>query len=99
MHFSKVPCILHVKKSPDRAKYKIWSSEKNRQLLKPGGASVARYEVVKCFHCNNCGMMVFFENEHCVKCGESLGFYPSNLEMKAIRTAGGNPCANKEKYQ
>jgi len=48
-------------------------------------------------------MMVFFENEHCVKCGESLGFYPGSLEMKTPPKAAGvgawRNCANKDKYQ
>lgn len=59
---------------------------------------------MKCFHCNNCGMMVFFENEHCVKCGESLGFLTDTLEMapESQWLASDNSyrnCANKDQYQ
>ena len=53
--------------------------------------------------------MVFFENEKCLKCGESLGFDPETLEIVASRQMGGAPrlstggahrnCANREEHQ
>ena len=40
---------------------------------------------MKCFHCDNCGMMVFFENDRCVKCDLPLGFLPDVLELSALK--------------
>ena len=64
---------------------------------------------MKCFNCDNCGMMVFFENESCVKCGETLGFFPDRMEMSsqkkwAAHTASSgatspHTCANKDYYK
>ena len=64
---------------------------------------------MKCFHCDNCGMMVFFESEYCVKCGESLGFLPDTLEMSSGKTSEGSTssngngapgnCANRNQHQ
>lgn len=49
---------------------------------------------MKSFHCNSCGMMVFFENDRCVKCGHSLGFLPDRLELSALEIApDGGLCA------
>jgi hypothetical protein len=54
-------------------------------------------------------MMVFFENEHCVKCSEVLGFFPDTLEMasekqwtarsSAAKENSYRNCANKDQYQ
>lgn len=39
---------------------------------------------MKCFHCNGCGLMVFFQNDHCGQCGRSLGFLPETLNLAAV---------------
>jgi hypothetical protein len=41
---------------------------------------------MKCFHCDSCRMMVFFENDHCVKCGHPLGFLPDVLKLSALES-------------
>jgi hypothetical protein len=53
--------------------------------------------------------MVFFENEHCVKCGKGLGFFSDILDMRsevnwttglsANETMSCHNCANKDQYQ
>jgi len=51
-------------------------------------------------------MMVFFENDHCVKCNEPLGFSPERLEMavvKNLQTSNPNgatqhTCANRDQH-
>jgi len=61
---------------------------------------------MKNFRCDQCGIMVFFENDHCTKCGEPLGFDPGLLEMASrkkweSRTDSANPirkCANYDNY-
>ena len=35
-------------------------------------------------------MMVFFENDHCVKCGRKLGFLPDALTVKALDESNDN---------
>jgi hypothetical protein len=42
---------------------------------------------MKSFHCDSCGMMVFFQNGCCVKCGHSLGFLPDVLDLSALDRA------------
>jgi hypothetical protein len=46
-------------------------------------------------------MMVFFQNERCVKCGEALGFLPDTLEMAtaASKAETHRFCANKDQHQ
>jgi hypothetical protein len=41
---------------------------------------------MKCFRCDSCGMMVFFENDRCVKCGHPLGFLPDVLKLSSLET-------------
>jgi hypothetical protein len=62
---------------------------------------------MKCFHCNNCGNLVFFENERCLSCGDGLGFIPHILEMcsqtkwPTLSSPDGGSyrhCANREQY-
>jgi len=63
---------------------------------------------MKSFHCDNCGMLVFFENDHCEKCGEQLGFHPGPLEMVSEKQwnpqlsssadASTHTCANREHH-
>jgi hypothetical protein len=45
---------------------------------------------MKCFRCDSCGMMVFFENDRCVKCGHPLGFLPDVLDLSALETTPDN---------
>jgi hypothetical protein len=45
---------------------------------------------MKCFHCDRCGMMVFFQNDRCVKCGQRLGFLPDVLDLSTLETASEN---------
>lgn len=42
---------------------------------------------MKCFHCTHCHNLVFFENNHCLKCGHALGFVPAVLELVALEPA------------
>jgi hypothetical protein len=39
---------------------------------------------MKSFHCDSCDMMVFFQNDRCVKCGHALGFLPDVLDISAL---------------
>lgn len=41
---------------------------------------------MKSFHCDSCGMMVFFQNDRCVKCSHALGFLPDVLDLSALET-------------
>ena len=36
------------------------------------------------YHCTNCASEVFFQNDHCLSCGKSLGFDPTSLEVLAF---------------
>ena len=69
---------------------------------------------MKCFHCDSCGMLVFFENDRCVKCGHALGFLPDVLDLSALETMPDNqwqanspladgrnyrPCENGRQFQ
>src|ERR1700733_11416100 len=68
---------------------------------------------MKCFHCENCGMMVFFKNDLCIKCGHPLGFLPDVLDLSTLETADNQcracsplatgrvyrNCANGQQYQ
>ena len=45
---------------------------------------------MKCFHCDSCGMMVFFQNDCCVKCGNALGFLPDVLDLSALEKTPDN---------
>lgn len=36
---------------------------------------------MKPFHCSSCGLMVFFENDRCLKCESQLGFVPEVLDL------------------
>ena len=45
---------------------------------------------MKCFHCNSCGMMIFFKNDRCVKCRAALGFLPDVLDLSTLEPAGNN---------
>ena len=41
---------------------------------------------MNCFHCDNCGVMVFFQNDLCVNCGHALGFLPDVLDLSTLKT-------------
>jgi hypothetical protein len=45
---------------------------------------------MKNFHCAGCGLMVFFENDHCVKCGRKLGFLPDSMTIEALEERPNN---------
>lgn len=45
---------------------------------------------MKCFRCDGCGMMVFFKNDRCLKCGHALGFLPGILDLCVLETAQNN---------
>jgi hypothetical protein len=47
---------------------------------------------MKSFHCDSCGMMVFFQNDRCVKCGHPLGFLPDILDLSALEATVDNQC-------
>ncbi|HEV2692582.1 MAG TPA: putative zinc-binding metallopeptidase [Verrucomicrobiae bacterium] len=53
---------------------------------------------MKCFHCDSCDLMVFFENDRCLQCGHTLGFLPDVLDLSAIEMTPdgkGRPTAAK----
>jgi hypothetical protein len=69
---------------------------------------------MKNFHCDNCGMLVFFQNDRCVKCGHPLGFLPDVLDLSTLETTVDNSwqassppaagcfyrnCANGQQFQ
>jgi len=39
---------------------------------------------MKSFHCSKCGMMIFFENDRCLKCDHQLGFAPDTCDLIAL---------------
>jgi hypothetical protein len=45
--------------------------------------------IMKAFHCDACGSLVFFENISCVKCGHDLGFLPEVRDLSALEPDGG----------
>jgi hypothetical protein len=44
-------------------------------------------EIMKSYHCEGCGSLVFFENVSCLTCGHALGFLPSSGELTALEPA------------
>ena len=40
---------------------------------------------MKSFRCDNCGNLVFFQNDVCVKCSLPLGFLPDLLELSSLK--------------
>ena len=68
---------------------------------------------MKSFHCDSCDMMVFFQNDRCVKCGHALGFLSDVLDISALepldhRWRASSPlaagrvyrqCANGQQFQ
>jgi hypothetical protein len=45
---------------------------------------------MKSFHCDDCGMMVFFQNDRCVKCNQALGFLPEVLDLSTLKASADN---------
>ena len=43
---------------------------------------------MRLFECQNCGQVLFFENQHCGRCGERLGFIPTDGVLSALEEAG-----------
>lgn len=39
---------------------------------------------MKIFNCNQCGQLVYFENDHCERCGYKLGFESTDLRLQTI---------------
>ncbi len=62
------------------------------------GHRVRYTDPMRSFACGNCGQLVFFENSLCLRCGMSLTFVPSQLDIVALKgdpeTAGLRQCAN-----
>lgn len=66
------------------------------------------------FHCAHCGLIIFFENDRCLKCGHELGFSPPVMDMQALEKTDGEQwrpvgkgasekihrrCANGQQYR
>ena len=45
---------------------------------------------MKSFHCDHCHLMVFFQNDRCVKCDHQLGFLPDVLTLVTLESAAEN---------
>jgi len=43
---------------------------------------------MKLFKCQACGQPIFFENDHCEKCGHPLGFLPAAVTLSALEAEG-----------
>ncbi len=39
---------------------------------------------MKLFKCQHCGQLLYFENDHCVKCSRRLGFIPEIMNLSAL---------------
>ena len=48
---------------------------------------------MKLFGCQQCGQVLFFDNENCGRCGYRLGFIPSTRVLSALNQAGSDWCA------
>lgn len=55
---------------------------------------------MKCFYCDKCRTMIFFENDCCTQCGERLGFFSEVMEMRTTHHGENKmahrDCANNE---
>jgi hypothetical protein len=45
---------------------------------------------MKLFKCQACGQLLYFENDHCERCGHRLGYLPEQGELTAVEPAGAN---------
>jgi hypothetical protein len=43
---------------------------------------------MKLFKCQNCGQLLYFENDHCERCGHRLGYLPEAGELSAVEADG-----------
>jgi hypothetical protein len=43
---------------------------------------------MKLFRCQNCGQVLYFENDFCVKCSHRLGFIPQIMNLSALEPEG-----------
>ncbi len=43
---------------------------------------------MKLFSCQNCRQILFFENQHCGRCGEQLGYLPRRGELSVLKPDG-----------
>ena len=43
---------------------------------------------MKLFQCRHCGQLVYFENDHCERCGHKLGFLATAMSLSALEPAG-----------
>jgi hypothetical protein len=43
---------------------------------------------MKLFKCQNCGQLLYFENDLCVKCSHRLGFIPEIMNLSALEVEG-----------
>jgi hypothetical protein len=57
-------------------------------LLNALGGDSSGQRIMKIFHCDSCGSLVFFDNVKCVKCGHVLGFLPAASELGALEATG-----------
>ncbi len=39
---------------------------------------------MKLFKCDNCNNVLYFENSSCTKCGHTLGFVPTELDLNTL---------------
>ena len=43
---------------------------------------------MRLFGCQNCGQVLFFDNQNCGRCGFTLGFIPAAMELTALTPTG-----------
>jgi hypothetical protein len=53
----------------------------------------ATINLMRIFHCDACGELVYFENTSCLTCGTALAYLPDVAEVRAL-----NP-TNEERWQ
>jgi len=44
---------------------------------------------MKLFKCQNCNLLLFFENRNCGRCGHALGYIPAENQLSALKPIGG----------
>ena len=45
---------------------------------------------MRLFTCGSCGQTLYFQNDHCVRCGSRLGFVPERMSLFAFEEADGD---------
>lgn len=43
---------------------------------------------MKCFHCDHCQQLVFFENFKCVRCNHPLAYLPDYFDVASLEADG-----------